>query len=455
MKGQRRESEREAATKRSVSQRAPASSVAGFDNPATSLGGGGPRSKRQAVHAFVFSPRDPNFEHVAAQCASGRNIYKAWLDYTPRVKQPYSLKTFYSRFAAWRAAGNPAQFARDAPIASANAPALQCEAIVTAGGIAFVETPGIALQVRRQALCVRFPDGAKQFFHARDHRLKTVILAASASVSTEAVQWLVAERVGLLIANKSLTGFSLIGPEPTFEADKNPLELRRKQFAASPLAVARYVVGIKIETFVLPEAERKPLAIRLANAATVSDVIAVEARASLLYWRRWKGFEIRFKGEHAIPISWRVFITRGNANQLKSGRMALFYVQRNATNPINAMLNYAYAVMVAQVARAICGVGLDPAYGFLHADKIGRMSFAYDAIELLRARVDELVFEYAGSRRFVREDFIELDGAHVRLAAKLAREIASVALRGISFHDCEKAVLAIAKRFGEGRLSPT
>jgi CRISPR-associated endonuclease Cas1 len=371
------------------------------------------------------------------------------------VNQPYSLKAFYSRFAAWRAAGKPAQFARDAPIASANAPAtpgLNPGVIVTAGGIAFVETPGIALQVRRQVLCVRFPDGAEQSFHSRDHRLKTIILAASASVSTDAVQWLVAERVGLLIANKSLTGFSLIGQEPTLQADKNPLELRRKQFAASPLAVARHVVGIKIETFALSEAEREPLTIRLANAATVSDVIAVEARASLLYWRRWKGFELRFKGERAIPISWRVFTTRGNPTQLKSGRTALFYVQRNATNPINAMLNYAYAVMVAQIARAICGVGIDPAYGFLHADKIGRMSFAYDAIELLRARIDELVFRYAASRRFVREDFIEMDGASVRLAAKLAREIASVALRGISFHDCEKAVLTIAKRFGDPRV---
>jgi CRISPR associated protein Cas1 len=43
--------------------------------------------------------------------------------------------------------------------------------------------------------------------------------------------------------------------------------------------------------------------------------------------------------------------------------------------------------------------GLDPAIGYLHALKPGRLSLAYDVIELLRPKIDLCVFNWAASRQ--------------------------------------------------------
>ncbi len=398
--------------------------------------------KVRPQRAFIFTPRDPNFEHIAAVNEAGHDLWKCWLDYRTRINAPLALKSFYSRYAAWRSAGRPPQFSPSALVETR----ASARALVTTGGLAFIDAAGSALQIRRHALCVRFPDGTEHTIEPRDHRLKCVILAASGSITTEAVAWLASERVGLLVANKSLTAFSLFASEPTLRTDTNALALRRKQFAANALAVARHVVKLKIEASGLADADSRLALSRLAHATTVDGVIAVEAQASLIYWRKFKGFELRFK-ERDIPPAWRMFATRGNARQLKSGRAALFFANRDATSPLNAMSNYAYAVALAQVTRAICGLGLDPTFGFLHSDKVGRLSFAYDAFEPLRARIDDAVFAFASSRRFTRGEFVSEPHGVVRLGAPLARKIAATVLRNIAFHDYERAVLGIARSF--------
>jgi CRISPR-associated protein Cas1 len=44
---------------------------------------------------------------------------------------------------------------------------------------------------------------------------------------------------------------------------------------------------------------------------------------------------------------------------------------RHATHPVNAMLNYAYAVLESQVRIATVSQGLDPHVGYLHACRLG------------------------------------------------------------------------------------
>ncbi|HEX4209401.1 MAG TPA: CRISPR-associated endonuclease Cas1, partial [Candidatus Binataceae bacterium] len=43
---------------------------------------------------------------------------------------------------------------------------------------------------------------------------------------------------------------------------------------------------------------------------------------------------------------------------------------RHATQPINAMLNYGYAVLAGRVKLSIASVGLDPKTGFLHSEQL-------------------------------------------------------------------------------------
>jgi CRISPR-associated endonuclease Cas1 len=389
--------------------------------------------------SFAFHPRDPNFAWIDGQRAAGRDIVDVWAIYRERMPRgAWPLKSFYRRYAEWRAAGRPEQFP-----SAAERPAPIDRAPATKSGLVFLDQAGSALQVRRSALAVRSPNGTERVYPAGDHDLRCVILAAPASISTDAVAWLSGERVGLLIANRSLTAFSVFEGEPTLRTDKNPLARRRAQFQAEPVAIARHVVKLKIEAMLNAEDRSMHLA-RLERARIVDDAIAVEAVATGAYWRTRRGFEMRFRDE--VPPSWQFFIARGKRAQLRhSPRFQAS--NRHATTPLGALLNYGYAVALAQVVRAVVGLGLDPAFGFLHSDKIGRVSFAYDCLEPLRVRVDALVFHFAGSRTFRRNEFAVEDRSRVRLKPALARETASRVLKGVPFHDCERTVLNVAAEF--------
>jgi CRISP-associated protein Cas1 len=111
------------------------------------------------------------------------------------------------------------------------------------------------------------------------------------------------------------------------------------------------------------------------------------------------------------------------------------------------MLNYCYTVALGQCTRAVIGAGLDPCHGFLHSPKPGRLSLAYDAIELHRTDLTESVFAYAARREFRRDDF-ELDKhGVVRLSGPIARDIAMLALRVAPIANCSRTVKKIMAWF--------
>jgi CRISPR-associated protein Cas1 len=45
--------------------------------------------------------------------------------------------------------------------------------------------------------------------------------------------------------------------------------------------------------------------------------------------------------------------------------------KENATDVINALLNYGYSVLAGEISKFVCGFGLDPYYGFMHKSHTG------------------------------------------------------------------------------------
>ncbi len=401
--------------------------------------------------------RDADFSRVEREHVAGKSLVNLWVEHCAIADKPVSLKHFYRRLALWRSAGKPDLWSRRSATQHKTAAA----PISITSGLMFLDDSGVALQARQGNLCVRFRDGSERLFWPHEHVIKTIIVAASASVTTDAIRWLEAGRIGLLIAAKSGEGFSLFSTEATLNHGKNPLAMRRKQFTASAIKIARSIVALKIKSYRLDPTDEREALMTLSKASNLADVISIEASTSLIYWRARSrasraevgAFELAFRDK--VPESWRTFRTRNNARKLKPVQVVrqtprqdkVVFSTRSARSPMNAMLNYAYAVMLAQTVRAICGHGLDPVYGFLHTDKRGRVSFAYDVLELLRARIDDVLFEFARLRKFERADFAEFEGGIVRLSNRLAREIAARVLAAISFHEVERNVMTIAKMF--------
>ena len=67
--------------------------------------------------------------------------------------------------------------------------------------------------------------------------------------------------------------------------------------------------------------------------------------------------------------------------------------RRPAQDPFNALLNYGYGMLYAQVESTLLRCGLDPAFGVLHTDGHGRHGLTYDLVEPFRPWVDRLVMD--------------------------------------------------------------
>jgi CRISPR-associated protein Cas1 len=93
----------------------------------------------------------------------------------------------------------------------------------------------------------------------------------------------------------------------------------------------------------------------------------------------------------------------------------------NASDEINALLNYGYAVLEAQVRKYINAVGLDPCVGFLHELALSKQPLVYDLQELYRWIVDLSVVELLEAKKLKTSDFITTENYHIRLKENIAK----------------------------------
>lgn len=92
---------------------------------------------------------------------------------------------------------------------------------------------------------------------------------------------------------------------------------------------------------------------------------------------------------------------------------------------MNAMLNAVFSVTAGRLAAALQAAGAHPAIGFLHADKPGRWSLAWDTIELLRPSIEASLFAFVRRYQFSGGDFICVRDARgsIRLGSNLLRVV--------------------------------
>jgi CRISPR-associated protein Cas1 len=311
----------------------------------------------------------------------------------------------------------------------------------------YLPEDGVALQMRCGALCARAPDSTVRLFEPRVHGLRVIVLAGhGASITSEAIRWCGREGVSLYVMERNGEAFAVIAEAVEADGRRRALSLRQKQFKAhlepqKRLEIARKIVSAKLRTLSLHPIDARGFRQELAAARKLEDILTVEARAGAAYFMQYRGTDMPFKDE--VPSHWGVFTARaGTAIKGRSGTSKA----RHAATPWGAALNYAYTVALAQCVRACVGLGLDPMHGFLHSPKPGRTSLAYDALELHRAALTEVVFEY-GSKRYFRSGDFETEHGIVRLSPGVARDVAGLAIKTASMADCVASVRRIASWF--------
>ncbi len=87
--------------------------------------------------------------------------------------------------------------------------------------------------------------------------------------------------------------------------------------------------------------------------------------------------------------------------------------RRPPTDPVNALLSFAYALLRSQVTAAVHIAGLDPYIGYLHEVHHGQPAMVLDLMEEFRPLVaDNLVLAAINNRSIQQKDFTESLGAY-------------------------------------------
>jgi len=148
----------------------------------------------------------------------------------------------------------------------------------------------------------------------------------------------------------------------------------------------------------------------------VSALLRAEAKCAEAYWEAWAPVSMEFARRDRPPDHWRVFGNR---------RSVLTLGPRNAANPLNAILNFLYALLETETRLALIGRGLDTGLGIFHADTANRQSLAADVMEPVRPHVDAFVLNLARTRTFSAKDFCETREGGCRLSSALTHELAA------------------------------
>lgn len=98
--------------------------------------------------------------------------------------------------------------------------------------------------------------------------------------------------------------------------------------------------------------------------------------------------------------------------------------RRPPLDPLNSLLSFLYAVLTHDMAGALEAVGLDPAVGFLHVDRPGRLSLALDLLEEFRALLaDRLILSLINLRQVRPDGFETQPGGAVQMNAATRKTV--------------------------------
>jgi CRISPR-associated endonuclease Cas1 len=289
---------------------------------------------------------------------------------------------------------------------------------------------GISARVDRGHLVLK--DGIGP--HRREARLsrvghglrRLVVIGSDGTVSLAALRWLADQDAAFVMLDRDGTVLATTGPVPPSDA-----RLRRAQALAhrsgAALRIARELIALKLvaqaklarDTLNNSVAAQAIIHIResIPSAKTIEAIRLLEARGAYAYWSAWSDLPITFPKVdlRRVPDHWRIFKNRVSP---------LTGSPRLAANPVNAMLNYLYALLESETRLAVAALGLDPGLGVLHMDTPARDSLAFDVMEPVRPMVDAYVLNWITRGTLRREWFFEQRDGSCRLMGPFARQLA-------------------------------
>jgi len=281
---------------------------------------------------------------------------------------------------------------------------------------------------------------------------RIIILDGSGSVSFDVLSWLAEQGVSLvridwrgeLVCVVSRSGYAANPYRVQWQREMRADDNQRMEFSISKITQKIENSISTLEKAVRRnEAWNKAMEIAYSTLTqldemrpkTISQLRALEASAAAAYFRAWKGMPIKWRGisKRPIPEAWKEIRQRTSIFHLAGNR--------DASHPVNAILNYAYTVLQSEIQINAVSEGFDPTIGIMHEGGDGSAAFVFDLMEPERPATDRKVLEFIKGHVFDPADFVIRSDGVCRLNPEMTRCVV-----GSLFGIRNKAAAAFAMR---------
>jgi CRISPR-associated protein Cas1 len=309
---------------------------------------------------------------------------------------------------------------------------------------------GIRISIHRNTLLIKqglthYPQQLAELrYFPGDPNLpdRIIILDASGAITLDALAWMSDQKIALVQLNwRGQVTFSgnggfhadpkLVRWQVEIQGTAKARELNRQ------LICAKFDASISTLSTLFKASDASKIAIqrirdlksKISNPKlSYNSILGLEGAAAAIYYRLW----------HDLPVNWSRLSKRPiPPDWLKVGARQMIWQRaaNNARHPINAMLNYGYAVLISHVQTAIISAGFDPTIGIAHKRHKNPLPLVYDLMEPLRPVVDRAVLEFSCSQTFKPGDFTinKYGGCRLnpQLAKVVAKQLAQISAGGI------------------------
>jgi CRISPR-associated endonuclease Cas1 len=257
-------------------------------------------------------------------------------------------------------------------------------------------------------------------------------LDASGQISFDALSWMSEQKISFVqldwrgrVNFSGNCGFAanpkLVQLQSELQGSKRAMRINRYLIAAKFDASTETLSAIFGDGPISEEAISKIRSWKLkvlnsTEANSHGRILGYEGMAASIYYRAWHNLPLKWTGlwKRPVPTSWLKIGARSMTWQRESN---------NARHPINAMLNYGYAMLISTVRGELVAAGFDPSIGFAHRREGNRIPLVYDVMEPLRPVVDRKILEFALAQTFEPGDFTINSKGGCRLNPQLAKAL--------------------------------
>jgi CRISPR-associated protein Cas1 len=279
------------------------------------------------------------------------------------------------------------------------------------GAILYLHEPGSHVGKRSEHLIVR-KDG-QEIQRTPIAAIRQVVVFGNVQLSTQALECLANLEVAVVYFSGYGKFIAALTPAPTKNVQLRVNQIRLFSDPEKALTLARAAVTAKIsnQRTLLMRSLRyraldepssndnirgsdEPAAHELADLLNRVDricdpavLLGTEGQAAALYFSQ-------FARMLKTPVPGREF-------DFKTRN------RRPPRDPVNALLSFAYAMLLKDCFSALCTVGFDPYFGFFHVSRHGKPSLALDLMEEFRAVIaDSVVLTLINTGALRPKDFL-------------------------------------------------